>query len=71
MIPISQIRKGDAFCGCNAASGVVWVVIDTDTKERLVLVDALSARTGKKIRTTWLKNTNNIFDESRRIDIDL
>jgi hypothetical protein len=69
MIPISQISKGDAFCGCYGVSDIAWVVIDTNTKERLVLVDALIVRTGKKIRTTWLKSTNNIFDESRRIDL--
>ena len=69
MIPISRIKKGDGFKSRNYVSNLAWVVIDVDAEERLVHVEALDIRTCKVIRSTWLKNTHEIFDEAARIEV--
>ena len=69
MIPIKRIKKGDGFHSRHYNSNLAWVVIDVEPEERLVHVEAWDTQRCKVIRSTWLKNTHEIFDEARRIEL--
>jgi hypothetical protein len=69
MMPFSKINVGDMYVNpMHSGDGCEYIVLEKEEKEKMILVQSVSPKTGEAIlQPFWKKNSDRIFQESWRV----